>query len=164
MAGRTVRGHKVDREQVVDRVAVLPLEAAHAASERQAADACVADDSDRAAEAVFLRGSVQLLEERAAFHFRDPLGWIDFYRAHAREIDHHAAVAGRESGHAVAATADRDDKVVLARETHRHDDILDTRAPRDKRRAPVGDRVPDDPACVVVAIARLDELSAEFLS
>jgi hypothetical protein len=140
------------------------LEAAHAAPKRQAADAGVADDSDGAGESVFLCGAVQLLEERAPFNARDPLRGVDLHGAHPREVDDHAVVACGEAGHAVATAADRDDEVVLACETDRRDDVLDPRAPRDKRRAPVCDRVPNDPACVVLAIARLDELSSEFFS
>src|SRR3989442_263318 len=163
VAQNAIRGHKIDREQVVDREPVLPLEAAHAAAEREPGDARVSDDADRAREPVLLRGAVQLLEEGAAFDSRGPPRRIDFHCAHPGEIDDHAAVARREPGDAVAATAYRDDKVVLARELQGRDDVLDTSAARDERRMAVGDRIPDDARAVVVAIAGENQLTAETL-
>src|SRR4029453_15947731 len=61
-------GPQVDRQHVVDRVPPVPLQATHPASEREAADAGVADDPDGAGEAVLLRRGVELLEEAPAFH------------------------------------------------------------------------------------------------
>ena len=142
---------------------MLPLEAAHAAAEREPGDARVSDDADRAREPVLLRGAVQLLEEGAAFDSRGPPGRIDFHCAHSGEIDDHAAVARREPGYAVAATAYRDDKVVLARELQRRDDVVDTSAAGDERRMAVGDGIPDDARAVVVAIAGDNQLTAETL-
>ena len=87
VAHRAVRGHEFYREQVVDREAVLWLEAAHAASEREPRDPGVTDDADRTRESVLLRSAVELLEQRASLHSRDPLSWIDLDGPHAREID-----------------------------------------------------------------------------
>ena len=87
VAHRAVRGHEFYREQVVDREAVLWLEAAHAASEREPRDPGVTDDADRTRESVLVRSAVELLEQRASLHSRDPLSWIDLDGPHAREID-----------------------------------------------------------------------------
>src|SRR5439155_19145557 len=163
VAQRAIRGHEFNREQVVDREAVLSLKAAHAASEREPRDAGVPDDADRTREAVLLRGAVELLEKSAALDSRGPPRWIYFNRPHARQIDDHAAVARREAGDAVAPAADRNDEIVLAGEADRCDDVLDTSAPRDERRMAVGHRVPDDAAGVVLAIARLDQLAAKAI-
>ena len=54
---------ELDGGQVVDREPEVPLQAADAAAERQPGDARVADDADRADEAVRLRGDVELAEE-----------------------------------------------------------------------------------------------------
>ena len=163
MAHRAVRGHEFYREQVVDREAVLSLEAAHAASEREPRDPGVTDDADRTRESVLVRSAVELLEQRASLHSRDPLSWIDLDGPHAREIDDNAAVARRKAGDAVAPTADHDDEIVLAGEVDRRDDVLDTSAPRDERGMAVGHRVPDDAAGVVLAIAGLDQLAAKAI-
>src|SRR6185503_7307371 len=62
----TVRRDELDGPQVVDRQSELPLQPADAATEREPSDARVADDADRADEAVGLRRHVELAEERAA--------------------------------------------------------------------------------------------------
>ena len=58
-----VRRDELDREQVVDRQAVLALEPAHAAAEREPGDPGVRHDPDRADEAVLLRRVVEVAEE-----------------------------------------------------------------------------------------------------
>src|SRR5438876_2459450 len=163
VAHRAVRGHEFYREQVVDREAVLWLEAAHAASEREPRDPGVTDDADRTRESVLVRSAVELLEQRASLHSRDPLSWIDLDGPHAREIDDNAAVARREAGDALAPAANRNDEIVLAGEADRRDDVHDTSAPRDERGMAVGHRVPDDAAGVVLAIAGLDQLAAKAI-
>ena len=141
---------------------MLPLEPAHAAPERQPGDARVPNDADRTGESVLLRGAVKLLEQRASFDAGCSLRWIDFDRAHAGEVNDHAAVTRREAGDAVAAPADRDHEVALACEADRCDDVLGPSAPRDERRVAVGDRVPDDARGVVVSIAWKDQLAVKI--
>ena len=63
---------ELDGDEVVDGEPEVPLEAAHAPTERQARDAGVADDAGRADEAVRLGGDVELAEERAAVRAGDP--------------------------------------------------------------------------------------------
>ena len=68
-AGRDVAavgGHQLDRAKVVDGQAEPPLKPAHAATQRQAGDAGVADHADRAYQAVRLRRLVELAQQRAA--------------------------------------------------------------------------------------------------
>src|SRR2546422_50596 len=95
VAHATVRRDEIDREQVVDRVAVLALETAHAASQRQTTDPGVSDNSYGARHAVLLSGAVQLLEKCAALDPRGACDWIDTDGLHPREVDDHAAVARR---------------------------------------------------------------------
>jgi hypothetical protein len=121
----------------------------------------VSDDSHRARQPVFLRSAVQLLEESAALDLSGPVGGIDSDFSHPRQVDDHAAVARREARDTVPTAADRDDEIVLAREAHRRDDVLDTPAARDDRWIPVGDRVPHRTRAVVLSVARKDQLALE---
>ncbi len=121
------------------------------------------DDSHRARQPVLLRGPVQLLEERAAIYASCSLGRIDTHVSHPGEVDDDAAVARRETRHAVATTADGDDEVARAREAHRRDDVFDARAAGDDRGMTIGDGVPDGARAVVLGVARKDQLPAEVL-
>src|SRR5437762_2002257 len=94
---RAAGRHELDREQVVDRVAVLSFEAAHTAAERETADPRVSDNANGARQPVLLGRLVELLEERAARDARGPSRRVDLHGAHARKVDDHAAVARRES-------------------------------------------------------------------
>ena len=157
----TVRGHELDRAQAVDRQTELALQPAHAAAEREAGNARVGDDADRADELVRLRRVVELGEQRAAADARDaPLG-IDVGAAHPREVDHDAVVAGREAGDAVAAAPDGDDELLLAGEAERRDDILVPRRPHDQRRPAIDHAVPDRARGVVARVAGADDLARE---
>ena len=129
-----VGGDELDREQVVDRETVLALQPPHAAAEREAGDARVGDDADRADEPDRLRLAVELAEERAAVHPRRALGGVDARAVHPRQVDDDPVVAGGEAGDAVTAAADGDRKLLLAREADRGDDIVGAR--RAGRRAP----------------------------
>ena len=93
------------------------------AAERQPGDAGVADDADRADEAVRLRGDVELAEERAAVRPGGPGPRIDLDAAHRGHVDDEPAVGAREPGGAVAAGPDHDLEVVLAREADRRGDL-----------------------------------------
>jgi len=81
--------------------------------------------------------------------------------AHAGEIDHHPAVAGREPRHAVGASAHRDHKVLVMRELDRADHVIDRSRPDDQRGMAIDVGVPDDPRLVVSRVAGLDDLARE---
>ena len=115
---------ELDGRQVVDREPEVALEAADSPTERQPGDAGVADDADRADEAVRLRGDVELAEERAAVRPGGPGPRIRLDPAHRGHVDDEAAVRASEPGRAVAAGSDRDLEVVLAREADRGGDLL----------------------------------------
>jgi hypothetical protein len=70
---------------------------------------------------------------------------------HRGKVDHQATVADGATAYIVAATSDRDEKVMFSRKTDHLDDIFDARASRDQRRALVDQPVPN-PACVVVTL------------
>ena len=69
----------------------------------------------------------------------------------------------REAGDAVAAAADGDGEVLLAREARRPHDVGDAGTAGDQGRAAVDRAVPDRARLVVVRVARTDELAAQAL-
>ena len=156
-----VRGHELDREQVVDRQTELALQTAHPAAEREAGHPGVGDDADRADEPVRLRGVVELGEQRAAAHAGSaPLG-IDVGAAHAREVDHDAVVARREAGDAVAAAPNGDDELLLTGEAEGCDDVVGAGRPHDQRRPTVDHAVPDCARSVVAGVVGAHDLARE---
>lgn len=62
---------------------------------------------------------------------------IDVDALHARQIDHQPTVANRLAGDAVAAAADRDQKIVLAPEANTRDYVRRASASRDDGRSPI---------------------------
>ena len=159
-----VRRDELDREQVVDRQAVLALESAHAAAERQPRNPGVRHDPDGADEAVLLRRVVEVAEERAAADAGNPTLRVNLNAPHAGEVDHDPVVAGREPRNAVAAAANRNHELLLARESKCRDDVVDARRPNDERGPPVGHPVPDRACSVVPGVVREDDLAAERLA
>ena len=155
-----VGGRDLDGGQVVDRQPEVALQAADSPAERQPGDAGVADDADRADEAVRLGGDVELAEERAAIRSGDPGLRIDLDAAHRGQVDDEAAVGAREPGRAVAAGPDHDLEVVLAREADRRGDLRGRRRPDDDRGSPIVDRVPEPARVVVRRVAGRDDLAA----
>ena len=99
-----------------------------AATQGQPGDAGMADDADRADEAVRLGGDVELAEQRAAVRpgGRRP-GSTSTPRI-ARQVHDQAAVAGRVTGRAVAARLDGDLEVAVPAEADRRRNLAD--APR----------------------------------
>ena len=115
--------HHIDREQVVDGHAEAPGQPPDAAARDQAADAGVGDRSHCRNQVMRLGFPVDEAEQAAARDPRRLRARVDAHAGHARQIDHHAAVAGRLAGEAVAAAFDRNQHLVLAREVHRRLDV-----------------------------------------
>ncbi len=145
-----VGSDELDGDEVVDRQPEVALEAADSPAEGQPGDARVADDADRADEAVRLRGDVELPKEGAAVRAGDPILRVDLDAAHVREADDEATVAAGQPGCRVAPGLDRDLEVVLARERDCRRDLLSVSRASDDRGSPVVDGVPQS-ACIVVA-------------
>ena len=99
---------QVDRHELVDRQAVLPLQPADPAAEREPRETGVRHDPGRHREPERLRLAVELAEEDAGLGARRPRVRIDADPVHEPEVDDEAAVAERESGEAVAAASDGD--------------------------------------------------------
>src|SRR4051794_24040450 len=82
-----VGGDELDGCEVVDREAEMPLQSTDAATEREARDAGVADDADRADQAMFLRSDVELAKERTPVGSREATRRIDLDATHVRQVD-----------------------------------------------------------------------------
>ena len=153
--------HQVDRQEVVDRHAVLALEPSDAAAEREAGDARVGDDAAGGREPEGLRLAIELTPENARLYSRRARLRVGSDPSHLAQIDHQPAVAGRQAGEAVAAAADGDRKVGPLREPHRGDHVGDAAAAGDQRRPAIDRAVPDLAVLVVARVLRRDELAAE---
>ena len=156
-----VRGDDGAGHDVVAGETVLACQPAHAAAQRQPADAGVRDVAGRRGEAEGLRGTVQGAEHRAALHPGVPRDRIDGDTVERGEVDHEPAVRDGEAGDVVAAAADADLQVVLTGGAHRGDDVVDRGAPGDQFRAVVDHLVPDRPGGVVPAGAGSEDLTVE---
>ena len=103
--GPSVGGHDVGRDEVVERQAEAPAEVADPAAEREPADAGRGDDAAGGRQAVGVRRVVEVAPRGAALGARGAVRRVDGDVAHRRQVDHDAAVAGAEAGHAVPAAA-----------------------------------------------------------
>ena len=158
---RSVSGHQLRREQVVAREPVLAREPADPAAEREAADAGRRDQPAGRAQAVGLRRGVHLGPARAALHARGARDRVDLDAAHAREVDHEAAVARALAGDVVSAAADRGQQPLAAGEAHGLDHIGGARAAGDQRGPAVDRPVPDAARAVVVRVAGCDHVARQ---
>ena len=156
-----VRGDDGAGHDVVAGETVLAGQPAHAAAQRQPADAGVRDVAGRGGEAEGLRGPVQRAEHRAALHPGAPRDRIDGDTAQRGEVDHEPAVRDGEAGDVVAAATDADLQVALTGGAHRGDDVVDRGALDDQLRAVVDHPIPDRPGGVVPAGAGSEDLTVE---
>ena len=156
-----LRRHQVDREEVVDRRAVLSHEPADAAAKGEARDAGVGDDPAHRRQAVKLRLAVELAPEHAGLGPGGARRRVDPDPLHRRKVDHEAAVAERMTTDAVAAGAHRHKQVTLAREANRRDDVGDSGAASDEGGAAVDRTVPDRARGVVAFVVGIDHRAAD---
>ena len=116
--------------EVVAGEAVLALEPAGAAAEREPGDAG-ARHAAADGEAVLLGSAVDLGPRRAAADAHDPAHRVDDDLAEAADVDHEAVLDEREAGHRVAAAAHGGSEVAHPREGERGGDLVRVRAARD---------------------------------
>ena len=154
-----VGGDDVDREQVVDRQAVLAAQMTDAAVERQTGDARGRDDPARHGEPEELRLPVAVAPGRAALRPHRLRRRVDVDAAHLRQVDDEAAVVHRVAGDVVTAALDREEQVLLAGEVDGVDDVRGPGALHDQRRPAVDQPVPDRAGIVVALIARPQDRS-----
>ena len=120
-------------DEVVARQAVLGVEVAVAATEGEPGDAGLGHPAERGRQAEHLRLAVDVGEQGAALHPREPAHRVDLHAAHAGQVDEEAAPDGRQAGDGVAPAAHRDQQVSLARERDGIDDVAGPGAPRRDR-------------------------------
>ena len=152
------------RDEVVAREADAARQVADAAAEREPADAGRRDDAAGRREAVGVRGVVEHAPRGAALGARRLRLGIDLHVRHAGQVDHDRVVGGAEARDAVAAPADGQVELVLAREVHGRDHVVGRRAAHDDARPPVDHRVEDLARLVVARVARRDHLAADALA
>ena len=156
------RQHDLRLEQVVDRQAALAGQVAHAAAEREAADAGGRDDPARRRQPVLVGRGVDFAPGAAAADpHRAGLG-IDLDVLQAREVEDDAVVAGAQPGAVVAAAAHRQQerRGRAAKETTLATSSASV-AVGDQRRAPVDHRVVDLAGLVVAGVLGADQPSLE---
>ncbi len=152
---------QLERGDVVARQYQLAGEPAHAATQRQAADAGMRDVPGGRGQAVRLGGAIEIPEQRAALDVRAALGGIDANCAHRAEVDHQAPIRHREADDAVTAALHGDLEAGEAGVAERRGNILRRGAPRDEIRASVDHGVPDLAMLVEGRVAGANELSGE---
>ena len=157
-----VGGDDVRRDQVVAGKAVLALEPADAAAERQARDAGARDGAAGGREAERLRLAVELAPRQARLRAHGARLRVDADPLQGREVDHQAAVAQGLPGDVVAAAPYRQLETLGEAEAERGLDVRDTRAARDRGGPLVDHRVVERARRVVVRIARGDHDSAQL--
>ena len=108
-----VGGDDVGADHVVERQAVASRQAAEAGAEREPADAGVRHRAGRRHEPERHRLVVEFAEQAAAGDVRRARLRVDVHATHARQVDLHAALAGRLAGVAVAAALHGEQQVVL---------------------------------------------------
>jgi hypothetical protein len=154
-------GDHVDGDQVVDREPVLPHQEADPTAQREPGQPGVRNEPSRDAEPKGLRLAIELTQEDARLGADRPGLGVDPDALHRTEIDHDSSVAYRVPGVAVPAAPDRDEETVRPREADRPDDVGDTRATGDERRAAVDRCVPYPAMLVVGLVPGPDHFAAE---
>ena len=117
-------GDELDGEDVVAGEAVLALEPAGAAAEREARDAGARHAAADGREPVRLGGGVELAPGQAGAGAHDAALGVDGDLAEAADVDDDAVVDERQPGDGVAAGADGDAEVAQARVVQRGGDVV----------------------------------------
>ena len=155
------REHDVRLEQVVDREPVLAAEVADAAAEREAADSRGRDDPARRRQAVLVRRAVDLAPGAASTGAHGARLRVDLDVLQQRQVDHDAVVDRSETGAVVAAAADGEQQVVVARERDHPCHLIRRCGPGDQCRPLVDHRVVDAARLVVLGVVGADQATPE---
>ena len=155
------RGHELDGEHVVAGEAVLALEPAGAAAEREARDAGARHAAADGGEAVLLGRGVDLGPGQPAAHARDPALGVDHELAQAADVDHEAVLDERQAGDGVAAAAHRDAQVARPRERERGAHLVRVRAARDVARPRLDHAVEERAGVLVLGLAGVVEMAPQ---
>ncbi len=149
--------HDLDRDQRVDRHAVLACEPADPAAEGEAGDADAAGVAERRRQAMLGRGDRVLAGGQAGAGPGQPGDRVDVQALHGAEVEDDAAVARSVASEAVTAAADGELEPGLGREQHGSRDVGRRDGTDDAQWAPVGERVVDLAGVVVARILGTDD-------
>lgn len=152
----TIGGDYLGSHDVVAGQAATSAEIPDPTAEGQAGHPSGRDDPAGGGQPVGMGGVVEVAPGRPTTGPGCLLGRVHEHVIHQRQVDHHAAVAGAESRHAVTATPHRHIKAVVPRMVDRGDHVSCRHSPHDDRWTPIVHEVVDPPVLVVVALARLD--------
>jgi hypothetical protein len=107
---------------------------------------------------------IEVAEQTAAGHMSDARTCVDLHAAQERQIQKHAAFAGRLAGRAVAAAFHGDEQIRGACELNRVSHVRRSARLDDERGALVHLRVPDAASWVVGGVARQQQIAAQALA
>jgi hypothetical protein len=142
-------GDQLIRRHVVARQPEPAREPAHAAAERQAADAGVGDIARGRGQSMLHRRAIERAQQRPALHRGATARRIHAHAAHRAQVDHEPAVRDAHAEHAVPSAAYANLEVLFAAVTDRLGHVVRARAAHDRPRPPVDHRVPHRPGLVV---------------
>ena len=154
-------GDDLDREQRVDRQAVLAHEAADATAEGDAAETDRSGVAERRREAVRGDRRGELAGRQPGPRPRDALRRIDVQAAQIAHVDDERIVAAAVAGQAVPAAADGDLDAVETREVDGGGDVAGIDHAHDRHRRLLVRLVPDAAGIVEGRVAGSDERASQ---
>ena len=149
--------HDLGADHVVGAQPVPASQPAHAAAEGEATDPGIADDAARRRESERLGGRVELAPGDATTDRGGAADRIDLDPVDRGQVDDEAVVDVRQAGDVVAAPANCDGQVALAREADRRGHVDGRAGSDDQRRAGIDHAVPDAAGLVVLGVGRLGD-------
>ena len=132
-----IRGHQIDRDEVVAGEAVAAHQPAKPAAQRQARHPRARDDTTRRREAKSVGLVVEFTPENPGFGSRHAGGGIDTDALHRRKVDHQPATADGVAGDIVSTATHGQHKTGLAGEGDSPANISEACAAGDQGRAMV---------------------------
>ena len=156
----SVGENHVDGQQIVDRQTVFARQVADSTAQSQAAHAGGRNNSARHGQPERVRRVVHIAPHASARHLRRLGGRVHPHAPHARQVDHHAAVATPQARTVVSAAAHRQQDPVFARVVHARHHVCGVGAPDDRRRFLVDHRIVQFSGFIVIRVTRLNEVAA----
>jgi len=164
LAGRQqppVRGDHVGREEVVAGEAVLAVEPAETAPEREAGYTGHRDDPEGGRQPEHLRLVVELAQCEPGLGLGGTSGRVDADALHGREVEHQAPVAYRLARDAVSTASDGEQQILSPCEVHAAEHVGHARAADDQGRATVHHAVEYRPSGVVAVVPGAYQLAPD---
>jgi hypothetical protein len=157
----TVGGHDLDREQRIDRQAVLAHQPTDPAAEGQARDAHRARVAERGGQAMGRDRLGELDRREAWLGPGDPRVGVDVQTAHVGEVEDEPAVDRAMAGHAVTPATHGELELVVTREEDGEGDVAGVGSPNNRKRPGVDGGLMDVAGGFVLVITRPDETAVD---